>query len=459
VAGGRYHDRMSGVLASKRTVVVLASALAVPASVWLVWVGFIDPAYRPVAVTGTIQAKEIPVASKVGGRIARVFVQEGEAVTGGQPLVEFDIPELEARRDQLKSKIAEKEAQLLEYRHGPRPAEIDRARAAAGQALANYEMLQRGYRHEEVLKAQAQRKEAERNLALLEQGYRMEEVEQSRDAMEQARIQLEWAKRDWQRYEGLASQGAVSRRDAEDLRTKMDASQKAFEATDEAYQKMRAGPRADEIRAARERLNFAKHQEAIMLRGPRPEEIAMAREQYMQARAALDLLEQGTRVEQIARAEAELGESRAALDEVNAQIREKQIVSPAVCEVSVMDLHPGEVIPANKPVATLTRLDYVWTRIYIPERELSRVFVGQKVQVKVDAYPEFRFKGKVVQIPSVAEFTPRNVQTPEERSAQVFGVKVTIDNTSRLLRGGMNAEVTLPPADGSRGKLAVREIQ
>ncbi len=80
--------------------------------------------------------------------------------------------------------------------------------------------------------------------------------------------------------------------------------------------------------------------------------------------------------------------------------------------------------------------------------------MGQAVKVRVDAFPNKEFRGHVVQIPSVAEFTPRNVQTAEERSAQVFGLKVAIENKERLLRGGMNAEIELPPLEGPLASLA-----
>ncbi|MBI4532509.1 MAG: efflux RND transporter periplasmic adaptor subunit [Candidatus Melainabacteria bacterium] len=434
--------------------VLLGSAIVFPVLVWLVWYGFLDEHNRPIVVTGTIQAKEILVASKVGGRIARVLVQEGQMVDSGQELVEFDLPELESKKEQLTASIEQGKAHLLELKHGPRPAEIDKARAAAQQALANWQMLQSGYRQEDILKARSARREAERSLALLEQGYRTEEVEQARALMNQAQTELDWAEKDWQRYQKLAADGAVSQRDAEQLKSKHEAAQEAFKAQQKTYQKMVAGPRTDEIQVARERLNHAKHHEVLMVRGPRAEEVEIARQQYLQAKAALTLLEQGTRYEEIIKAQAKVAEAKAALKEVEAQLKEKHILAPADSEVSVMDLHAGEVISPNKSFATLTRLDSIWTRVYLPERELSRVRIGQVVSVKVDAFPGRKFRGTIVQIPSVAEFTPRNVQTPEERSAQVFGLKVTIENKDRLLRGGMNAEVTLPPVMSPWGALA-----
>lgn len=440
----------------KRTLLI-ATAIILPVVGWVVWDTFFDVGHRPILVTGTIQAKEIPVASKVGGRIATVFVEEGQTVTKGQPLVEFEVPELDARREQLSATIKNHEALLEELKFGPRKAEIEKARATVAEANANWLMLKQGYRKEEVDRAQDQREEAEHNLSLLKNGYRMEEIEAARFNMEQARAQLEFAKKDSQRYSDLATQGAVSAREADDLKSRFDVAREALASATEAYKKMKAGPRKEEIAAARERLSNSANQEKMMLKGPRSEEIEMSKQRYLSAKASLKLLEEGTRKEQIAQEEANLAQARATLKELEAQLRDRQVLAPAEAEISVMDLHAGQIVSANKSLATLTRLDDLWTRVYLPERELARVHMGQVIKIKADAFPSRSFDGKIVQIPSVAEFTPRNVQTAEERSAQVFGLKIKIDNKERLLRGGMNAEITLPPVQGPFTQIARKE--
>jgi multidrug resistance efflux pump len=436
----------------KRAVVL--SVVLVPLIAWFAFTHLFDINLRPVDVSGTIQAKEIPVASKIGGRIARVLVQEGQEVKAGDVLVEFEAPELAARRLQLVAAIKEREAILEELKNGPRLPEIEKARAAANQAKANWIMLKSGYRKEDISKSQAQVNEAQANFDMLKRGYREEDVRSARNQLEQARVLMEFQKQDWQRYQGLSEQGAVSARDASDLKSKYDASREAFRSAEENFRRMQKGPREEEIESARERLEFARNQMEMMRRGPRPEEIEMAKQEYLSANQTLSLLLEGTRKEQIDRAAADLAQSKAQLSEIDAQLIESKVASPANAEVSVMDLHAGEVIGAGRAVATLTRLDDLWTRVYIPERELGRVRMGQELDVKADSFPGRKFLGKVVQIPSVAEFTPRNVQTPEERSAQVFGVKVQIDNKDHLLRGGMNADITLPPVEGPFARLA-----
>jgi HlyD family secretion protein len=380
----------------------IVCALVLPVLLWFGVMQWFDSTGRSIVVSGTIQAKEIAIASRIGGKIEKLFVQEGQIVKKRQALVEFEEPELDARRKELRAAIDHAAADLLALKNGPRRSEIERAQAAAGQAFQNWQMLRRGYRHEEV--------------------------DAAKNQMKQSEVELEWAHRDYLRMKALTDQGAVSNRDSDQLLTKEKAAREAYEMARENYSKVAAGPRA--------------------------EEIAGAEQQYLQAKATLNLLEQGTRFEDIKRGEARLHQAQANLAAVEAQLTDRTVYSPADAEVSVMDLHEGEIIPANRTIATLTRLDMVWTRVYIPERELARVRVGQAVQVKVDAYPQKVFAGKIVQIPGVAEFTPRNVQTPEERSAQVFGLKVNIENQERTLRGGMNADVILPPVAEARDTVA-----
>ncbi len=440
---------------SKRRMAILLSIAAIPLLLWYAWTQFFgDLNHRTISVTGTLQAKEIPVASKVGGRIAAVFAQEGDTVKAGQTLVEFDISELDARKENLLSNIARSQSLLKELKNGPRPAEIAKSRAAADQALKQWEMLKAGNRPEDIARVRSQVQEAQSNLDLLRHGYRKEDIDQSKAALDQTRTEADWIHTDYERYRALSAVGAVSSRQADELKSKWEAAEQVYAAARQAYSKMLSGPRPEEIEAAKERLNALKNQESVMVKGPRLEEIEMARAQYLQAKAALDLLLQGTRCEQIERAQAELAMTKAQLSELEATMRERKIASPADAEVSVMDLHAGEVFAANRTLATLTRLDDIWTRVYIPERQLARVRVGQEVEIKVDAYPERVFEGKVIQIPDVAEFTPRNVQTPEERSAQVFGIKVSVANKDHFLRGGMNAEVVLPPVESPWNRLA-----
>ena len=104
------------------------------------------------------------------------------------------------------------------------------------------------------------------------------------------------------------------------------------------------------------------------------------------------------------------------------------------------ELRPGDIVGAAQPVAEILSAEDLWVRVYVPEPQLGRVTLGQKVSVGIDSHPERTFSGTVVEIRDRGEYTPRNIQTPETRVDQVFGVKVVVERTPEI-KAGMAATV------------------
>jgi HlyD family secretion protein len=151
------------------------------------------------------------------------------------------------------------------------------------------------------------------------------------------------------------------------------------------------------------------------------------------AQSRLELLLAGTRAERLAAARAQLAE-------LDTQLRELTVVAPTNCVLELLSVKVGDVVPANREVATLLLTHHLWVRVFVPEPWLGRVKLGGPASVRVDAFPGRDFKGTIEQIARAAEFTPRNVQTTDERVKQVFGVKVRLENLDDL-RAGMAADV------------------
>ena len=120
--------------------------------------------------------------------------------------------------------------------------------------------------------------------------------------------------------------------------------------------------------------------------------------------------------------------------------------APMGCGVEAIDLHPGDLVPANAPAVALLDVSHLWVRAYVPESRLGEVRLGQQVPIRADAFPDKRFKAKLTFIAQDAEFTPRNVQTPEERSKLVSRIKVTLEEGLDELRPGTIADVLLGEA-------------
>lgn len=341
--------------------------------------------------SGTVEAHNIRVGSKVGGRILQVHVREGDRVEAGDPLVTFDEEELLAALEQARARVAEARANLQKLERGFRPEEIAEARAAAARARAELEEARSGYRHEQVAQARAD--------------------------MERARADAVNAERTYRRMEQLAAEGAVSRQQRDDA---------------EATSQMAVA-----------RLQSAEQRLTELERGFRPEAVAAAQASYEQAEAVRERLERGYRVEEVAAVRAELARTEGELRDARARYRERQVVAPAAAVVEVLDVRPGDLIPPNTSVATLLERDQLYVRIYIPETRIGLVRLGQRADVRVDSFPGEVFHAQVEQINQKAEFLPRNVQTREERVHQVFGVKLRIRDPEGRIRPGMAADVTL----------------
>jgi HlyD family secretion protein len=207
------------------------------------------------------------------------------------------------------------------------------------------------------------------------------------------------------------------------------------------------GPRIEEIASARAQAENAERerlrQKILLERG------VIAQQQYDAAatqakttRETLLELERGNRPEDIAAARATLEAEQRQLGYLERQRAESLVTAPAMGVIESMDLRPGDLVGPNQPVARMLEPSQLWVRVYVPEPQLGRVRVGQKAALTVDTFPKREFPGRVVEIRTQSEYTPRNVQTLDQRMDQVFGVKVAIDPTPEL-KPGMAATVRL----------------
>jgi HlyD family secretion protein len=217
-----------------------------------------------------------------------------------------------------------------------------------------------------------------------------------------------------------------------------------------------AGPRKEELEEARQSWNALEAQlEQAQSDARRADQLfrentispaehdrALAQARTLEkntaaAKSRYELLLAGTRPEKLAQARAQLAE-------IDVQLSEMKVVAPSDCVVEVLSVKPGDVVAANREVATLLLPQHLWVRVYVPEPWLGNIQLGEKVAVRVDSDPNREFFGVVEQIAREAEFTPRNVQTVGERIKQVFGIKVRLDNTEGKMRAGMAADVKFP---------------
>jgi HlyD family secretion protein len=142
-------------------------------------------------------------------------------------------------------------------------------------------------------------------------------------------------------------------------------------------------------------------------------------------------------------ATSQLEFSRAALRTADVRLRDSVLFSPLSGAVLRKNAEEGETVAAGAPVFTIGDLDNPWIKVYVKEDKLGLVKLGQKAEVSVDTFPDKKYEGTITFISSEAEFTPKNVQTREERVKLVFGIKVSVRNENHELKPGMPADVRI----------------
>ena len=341
--------------------------------------------------SGTIETREIRVGSKIGGRVEAVMVDEGEEVKGGQVLVRFDSAELEAQLLQAEARVSQQKARLEKLERGSRPEEVAQARAVTEIARANLEAIRTWPRPEEVAQGRASVLAAEADVNSAENAF--------------------------ERISKLRSTGDSSKQEYDSAKYRLDNTRARLEAERKRLDVLLNGSRKEDIKAVEEKFRQTQEAERLVIKGPRKEEIADAR--------------------------AQVQEAEARLAQIRVQMSESQVHAPVDAIVEILPVRPGDLIVPNQTVARLLEKDQIWVRIYIPEPQLGLIRMGQKARIKVDTFADRTFDGVIEQINSQGEFTPRNIQSRDERNHQVFGVKVRIDNREGRLKSGMAAEVTL----------------
>jgi membrane fusion protein YbhG len=240
----------------------------------------------------------------------------------------------------------------------------------------------------DVRRLDAALRSAQATLRDLQKGARPQEVEDARAAVASAEATRTMTEREYQRTEQLFKQNLIAAQDVDRAR--------------QAYEVAKA-----QERSVRERLG-------LLLEGSRPDQIDAARWQVTQAESALA--------------------------QARSRLRETVVVSPIDGVVLRKNLEAGETANPGVPILTLVDPKDVWLRGYVPETEMGRLKVGDTATLRVDAFPNRLFTGRLIEIGAEAEFTPRNVQTKKERVNLVFRIKIQIDNPDGLLKPGLPAD-------------------
>jgi HlyD family secretion protein len=381
--------------------IIIAAAAALAASLYLF--GFWkNGGHEAIVVSGNIELTEVNVSFKIPGKLVERAVDEGEPVKKGMVVARLDREQLLSQRERARAAMASAESRLAQVRTG-----IEyQTENIAGQ----------------VEQRQAELRQAEAVLQELQAGSRKQEIEQARAAVYGAQTAYEKAKKDFERAQQLFRKEDISASEFDRFRSVFEGSEAS-------------------LRQARERL-------ALVVEGPRKEDIEAARAQVARARAAVRVAEAGRidlkRMHQeTATRQAEIGQVRAETAVIESQLADTVAISPIDGTVLVKSAEPGEVVAAGTTVLTVGDLDRPWLRAYINETDLGRVRLGDETRVTTDSFPGKVYRGRVSFISSEAEFTPKQIQTKEERVKLVYRIKIDVENPNHELKSNMPADAEI----------------
>ena len=355
-----------------------------------------------IVVSGNIELEEINIAFKTAGKLIERTVDEGDLVRKGQLIARLD-------RDQLVAQ------------HARETAGLESSGFQLAQARTSLDW-QRANTAADIEQRKADLDAAQARLAELRNGSRPQEKADAKAAVDAAASQLERARRDWDRAQTLYKDDDIST-------AQYDQFHNAWESADAA------------LKSARER-------EGLVLAGPRQEEIDAQAAAVERARAALKMaqandIEIKRREEELQTRRAEIGRSKASLALIQSQIDDTTAFSPVDGVVLVKSADVGEILAPGTTVVTVGDIDHPWLRGYINETDLGKVQLGSKARVTTDSYPGRVYDGRVTFISSEAEFTPKQIQTEQERVKLVYRIKIEIANPKHELKSNMPADAAI----------------
>ena len=400
-----------------------------------------------LVASGIVEAEAVTIAPELGGRVVELLVDEGDDVEAGQVLVQLDGTLLEAQIEVVQATLDVAQAGLAQARAGVRPERIRQAEAALAQAQAGHDGAYQAWQDASAIRdnpqeLDAQIAQARAQVAAAEAG--LAQATALKDAAEIAHDAY------WDGQDKLGKAKEKLNDIPAPFRPSLPGLQLSVHLIPNAYWKSWVG-----VNTAQAGLDGARAalSDLYALRNNPQELDARVDEIEAQYRAAgatvqvaqaqLDASQAGATGEEIAIAEAQVAQAQAALDSLTV-LRDKQIiVAPVGGLVLELSIHEGELAAPGATMLELGDLDQVTLTVYVPEDKLGQVRIGQRVEVRVDSFPDRPFTGRVVAIADEAEFTPRNVQTQEERVNMVFAVDVRIPNPDHALKPGVPADAVI----------------
>lgn len=404
--------------------------------------------------SGIVEANEVTVSSELGGKVIEVPVEEGETVGAGEVLLSFEDKLLSAQLEQAQAALAQAEANYDLVATGPSKEQRQLSIANAERELLNAQQafddlhedadLMAAQALYDIATAEKALDKAKKRVASLQAAAKSVDVDSAWSTVVLARDVLDEAREDFEPYE-KKSVDNVSRAL---YQSKLAAAQKQYDDAVTRYNNIIGDTNQFELALAEADVSLLEAQVDKthtqydkMKDGPDPEALALAEANLATAKANLEFAKAATSPEQLAAAQAQVNLAQTALGVIQAQMDKLLVTAPINGILLTRLVEPGEVVAPGATLLTLGPLEHLTITVYIPEDQYGTINLGQAALVNVDSFPGETFEARVTRIADQAEFTPRNVQTQEDRRTTVFAIELGIDNPDGKLKPGMPADV------------------
>lgn len=385
--------------------------------------------------SGLVEAKEVSVAAEIGGQVDGVLVEEGDEVQVGETLFQLQRDLLLVELDAAK---AAHRTILARLRQAKEAAELELINAEHALAeLQEGEDMARAQAMQELAQAQQALDDAEYLRRVRQKGNRADQ--DALDAAEAKLIlaenQVDQAKDRYDQYSGRDRDDparAIALRALANARQDRDAALRSLNWLKGEPDEIDQAQLSADVALAEARVQQAERRLARMEQGPDYRALEAARARVEVAQATLDGVE----------AELAAEEENSTVRMLELQLEKSVVASPVAGVVLTRSVDQGEIVQPGLPVLVVGQLDELTITVYLPEDRYGAVRLGDVATVRVDSYPDLTFPATVTRIADEAEYTPRNVQTSEERQSTVYAVELAVEEREGRLKPGMPADVS-----------------
>jgi HlyD family secretion protein len=459
-----------------------------------------------IQASGVVEMIEVIISPEIGGRIAQVWISEGDQVSQSDPLFRIENRLLEAQLRQAESALAiaqanydmvaagmtneERQASIasaqlelasaqyaldqLYENHNLVAAETLQAKKDAEEALEDLlnPDLQQALAAKAIADAKKAVKDADKRLNIIQSVGSQKDIDAAwaqvvlaKKALEDAQKEFKnWANRSEfsvnratyqaklseaqynydaavRRYNGVSSTGSET--DINVAEAELATAQAQLLEAERDWEDVKDGPKSEDVAYYEALIAHNQGKLEDLELGPDPDDVTLAEERVANAQAQLDLARSQTPTqEQLAVAQAQLDTAQADLEAAQVQVDLLMVTTPADGVVMTRNIEPGETIPPGVAALSVGQLDNLTVTVFIPENKYGQINLGDPAQLTSDSFPGQTFEATVVRIADRAEYTPRNVQTQEERVTTVYAIELSVSNPQGQLKPGMPVDVS-----------------